>query len=310
MPATTRDSTWALSASAGQRPGGSARRTAPLRAQLGGIVEPSGLDLRNDRFRFALIDTGAEANGRCAIVECQDPSTDAPQLKRRSEVERIVRVRRDSEIANVRLVVLANASPSEELSLDRKARRRDKNSLAPNEGPPKRIEREASTDGPCHEPDSANEHGTVVCTPRKNDAGTRISPTTQPQSHRPRNSVRKVFRLAGTVISSPSDVSLKDARGRAGATTVMVPFRLTGRSAAPGSAGRPLHRRVSCLPRFGSLLFSRLTLGVEPGAWRRGSVKHALDADVLIDVWPMDTLASSDQPEVRALGGRRVRESP
>src|SRR5207245_4483796 len=43
--------------------------------------------------------------------------------------------------------------------------------------------------------------------------------------HRPRNSVRKVFRLAGTVISSPSDVSLKDALGRVGATRVLVPFR-------------------------------------------------------------------------------------
>src|SRR5439155_10390777 len=72
-----------------------------------------------------------------------------------------------------------------------------------------------------------------------------------------------------------------------------------GRSAAAGSAGRPLHRLVSCLPRLGRFSFIRLMYGVDPGARRGGSVKHALDADVLINVPPVDALSRPDQPEVK-----------
>src|SRR5439155_17082078 len=83
-----------------------------------------------------------------------------------------------------------------------------------------------------------------------------------------------------------------------------------GRSAAAGCARGPLDRRVSCLPWLGCLCFSSFMLGTEPRPWCRGCVKHALDADVLINVRPVDTLPRADQSEVGTLGRGRVRESP
>jgi len=39
-------------------------------------------------------------------------------------------------------------------------------------------------------------------------------------------------------------------------------------------------------------------------------MEHPLDADVLIDVRPMNALARADEPKARSLPGSRIRETP
>ena len=39
-------------------------------------------------------------------------------------------------------------------------------------------------------------------------------------------------------------------------------------------------------------------------------MQHPLDADVFVDIRPVDTLARADEAEIRALLGRGFRESP
>jgi len=73
-------------------------------------------------------------------------------------------------------------------------------------------------------------------------------------------------------------------------------------------AARRLHPLVRRALTHGAAISRRSRPRLRAPRW--DSMEHPLDADVLVDVRPMNTLAGADEPKARSLLGGRISETP